>query len=439
MSTGGAPAHSGANARHRGEEAAVLAGAAGEETRLTGRVWRAGRGALVTDGEGRDHIDLGGGTFTQTLGHCHPDVVAAVRAQAGELENVHDCPTPVRLRAAKALARLLPPQLDRVAFLTTGAEAVEAALRVVHAAADPARRRIAALRRGFHGKTYGARSIVQWEVGTEPPAAASLGYPAYCYRCPFGLAYPRCDLLCARLTVRQVLERTDVAAFIAEPVQGAAGVIVPPPGYWEILTEACRRGGVLLVADEVLTGGGRTGAFLACDIYGIEPDLVTLAKGIGSGYPVAALAGRHAVLSEENCGAAGGFASTFAGSPVGLAAASATLEAITRDDLPARARELAIVMADALRPLAAEQAVGEIRQIGLLCGIEIVADRTTRRAAPELAAHIIRRAADLGVRVIPGGHVIRIAPPLNIDEETLRDALGRLGKAIRDTVQGAVP
>jgi 4-aminobutyrate aminotransferase/(S)-3-amino-2-methylpropionate transaminase len=438
MNADGSRGRNGANARHRGEEAALLAGAAGEETRLTGRVWRTGRGALVTDAEGRDHIDLGGGTLTQALGHCHPDVVAAVRAQAGELENVHDCPTPTRLRAAKALARLLPPQLDRVAFLTTGAEAVEAALRIVHAAAGPARRRIAALRRGYHGKTRGARSLVQWEVGTEPPAAVSLGYPAYCYRCPFGLAYPGCDLLCARLTARQVLERDDVAAFIAEPVQGAAGVIVPPPGYWEILTGACRRSGVLLVADEVLTGGGRTGAFLACDIYGIEPDLVTLAKGIGSGYPVAALAGRHGVLSEANCAAAGGLASTFAGSPVGLAAASATLEAISRDDLPARARELASVMSDALHPLAAEPTVGDIRQIGLLCGIEIVADRTTRRPAPERAAHIIQRAADLDVRVIPGGHVIRIAPPLIIDEATLRDALGRLGQAIRDTARGAI-
>ncbi len=423
-------------AEHRRAEADLLAGPDGDETRLTGRVWASGSGATVTDADGRDHIDLGGGTLTQALGHCHPEVVAAVRAQAGELENVHDCPTPVRLRAARALTRLLPSHLDRVAFLTTGAEVVEAALRVAHAVADPARRRVAALRRGFHGKTRGVRSLVQWDVGGEAPSAANLGYPAYCYRCPFELTYPSCDLLCARLTARQVIERPDVAALVAEPVQGAAGVIVPPEGYWELLTEACRREGVLIVADEVLTGGGRTGAFLASDLVGLRPDLVTLAKGIGSGYPVAALAGRSSVLTREACARAGGFSSTYAGSPVALSAASVTLEVIARDDLPGRALELSAVMDDALRPLEADPIVGEVRRIGLLCGVEIVSDRESRRRAPELADRVVARAADLGVRVIPGGNVIRLAPPLVIGADTLRDGVGLLRRAVEDVRRG---
>lgn len=418
-----------ANAWHLEQEAKLLPGIPGEETQLTGRVWHAGRGAILTDADGRDHIDLGGGTMTQALGHCHPEVVAAVHAQAGELENVHDCPTPIRLRTAQALRRFLPSHLDRIAFFSTGAEVIEAALRVVHVAAEPTRRRVAALRQGFHGKTRGARSIVQWDVGSEPPASALLGYSAYCYRCPFGLRFPSCDLLCARLTVRHVLTRSDVAALVAEPVQGAAGVIVPPPGYWEILSEACNREGLLLLADEVVTGGGRAGAFLASELFGIEPDLVTLAKGIGSGYPVAVLAGRSNLMTGAQA-AAGGFSSTFGGSPVALAAAAATLDVLARENLLARVHQLADAMADALSPLAAIPVVGEVRQAGLLCGIELVRSRESREPAPEIAQRAVRHAATLGVRVIPGNHVIRLAPPFVIEEPTLREAIARLCRAI---------
>jgi 4-aminobutyrate aminotransferase-like enzyme len=419
-------------ASHMRSEAAVVAGTPGEETRLTGQVWRSGDGAVLTDLNGREVVDLGSGITTQALGHCHPDVIAAVRTQAGELENVHDCPTPTRLRAARSLLRLLPAHLDRTAFFNTGAEVVEAALRVVHALAAPARRRVAALRRGFHGKTRGGRALVQWDVGTEAPSSTVLGYPAYCYRCPFGLRYPDCDLLCARFTEREVLARKDVAALVAEPVQGAAGVIVPPPGYWELIADACRRNGVLLVADEVLTGGGRTGAFLASVQLGFEPDLVTLAKGISSGYPVAALAGRSSMLTGSVVETAAGFSSSFGGSQVGLAAAAATLEVIQRDNLPARARELGAVMAEALAPLKVVPTVGDVRQIGLLCGIELVVDRQSRRPAPDLAKWVVARAVERGVRVLFGGAVIRLAPPLVIGEDALRTAIAELVRVIEE-------
>ncbi|HEX4727172.1 MAG TPA: aminotransferase class III-fold pyridoxal phosphate-dependent enzyme, partial [Jatrophihabitans sp.] len=263
---------------------------AGQETLLTGRTWVSGRGAVLVDDRGRQHLDLGAGTLTQLLGHTHPSVVAAVQRQAGQLENVHDCPTPVRGRAEAALRRLLPDRLPSIAFFNTGSEAVEAALRLVIAQAGAGRRRVAALRRGFHGKTRGSRALVQWDIGTEPASAATLGYPAYCYRCPFGLSYPSCDLLCARLTVAEVVSRPDVAALVAEPVPGSAGVLVPPPEYWPIVADGCHRNDVVLIADEVLTGGGRTGAFLAATVLGFEPDVVALAKGLASGYPVSAVA-----------------------------------------------------------------------------------------------------------------------------------------------------
>ncbi|WP_207930618.1 aspartate aminotransferase family protein, partial [Streptomyces hainanensis] len=421
---------------HLAAEAAFLPAAASQETALGRRVFAYGRGATLVDVDGRAYVDLAAGTMTQSLGHGHPAVVRAVTEQAARLVNVHDNPTPVRLDAARALARLLPAHLGSLGFFTTGAEVVEAALRAAHAAAEPGRTRIAALRRGFHGKTRGVRALVQWDVGTEPPAPSLLGYPAYCYRCPFDATYPSCDLLCARLTVRQAVARPDVAALLAEPVQGAAGVIVPPPGYWEIVGRACAEHGVLLIADEVLTGGGRTGEFLAAQRYGLTPDLVTLAKGIGSGHPVAVLAGTPEVLDERTWQAAGGHGSTFGGHPVGLAAAASTLTVLHRDDLLARVRDLAAVLADALGELAEHPAVGEVRGLGLLWGVELVADRATKAPDPAAADRVFRRALDLGVRVMPGGQTLRIAPPFVLEPDELADAIRRLGRAIDDVHQG---
>ncbi|HTZ45545.1 MAG TPA: aminotransferase class III-fold pyridoxal phosphate-dependent enzyme [Jatrophihabitans sp.] len=432
-SADGAPAAE----RHRAAEAELLAEPAGTEAAAGGRVWVRGRGAVLTDLDGASCLDLGAGTLTQPLGHCHPAVVAAVREQAGELENVHDNPTPARLRAARALRRLLPAALERVSFFSSGTEVVEASLRVVHAAAEPHRKRIVALRRGFHGKSRGARALVGWDVGSEPAAAASLGYNGYCYRCPFQLSYPSCDLLCARLTVSQCLAKPDVAALVAEPVQGAAGVIVPPPGYWEILGEACQRYGVLLVADEVLTGGGRTGPFLASELFGLRPDLVTLAKGIGSGYPVSALAGPARLLDAPTFGRAGGSSSSFGGNAIGLAAAAATLHTLAADAVLDRVPELAGTLAEGLAPLAGLSQVGEVRQAGLLAGIEFVRDPASRAADPELAAAVARRAAALGVRVLPGGTVLRVAPPLVIEPAELTAGLALLVRATREVLSGA--
>jgi 4-aminobutyrate aminotransferase-like enzyme len=402
----------------------------GRETVLTGRTWIRGRGALLIDDRGLEHVDLGSGGMTQLLGHTHPSVVAAVRQQAQELENVHDCPTPARDRAEAALRRLLPSSLTSIAFFNTGSEAVEAAVRLVAAQAPPGRRRIAALRRGFHGKTRGSRSLVMWDVGTEPASAATLGYPAYCYRCPFGLTYPRCDVLCARLTVAQVISRPDVAALFAEPVPGAAGVLVPPPEYWPIVAAGCQQYDVMLVADEVLTGGGRVGAFLAASVMGFEPDIVTLAKGLASGYPVAAVAATTAAGTAESWAAAGGTSTTYGGSGVPLAAAAATLTELA--NMPPGVGELFEIFAAGLDRIGRAACVGEVRYLGLLGAIEVVHDRASRRPSSELADRIVTGAMARGVRVLPGGNVLRLAPPLVIEPGQLRDALDILADVVTE-------
>jgi 4-aminobutyrate aminotransferase-like enzyme len=406
----------------------------GQETRLTGRNWVSGRGAVLIDDRGREQLDLGAGTLTQLLGHTHPSVVAAVQRQAEQLENVHDCPTPVRGRAEVALRRLLPERLASIAFFNTGSEAVEAALRLVLAQAATGRRRVAALRRGFHGKTRGSRALVQWDIGTEPASAATLGYPAYCYRCPFGLSYPSCDLLCARLTVAEVVSRPDVAALVAEPIPGSAGVLVPPPEYWPIVADGCRRNEVVLIADEVLTGGGRVGAFLAASALGFEPDVVALAKGLASGYPVSAVAATAELGSAAAWAAAGGVSSSYGGSAVGLAAAEATLTELAA--LTVDLSEIFGVFAEGLDRIAEARCVGQVRHLGLLGGIEVVWDRASRRPAPELADRIVTGAAERGVRVLPGAHILRLAPPLIIEPDQLRHALGVLAEVAAEVAAG---
>lgn len=413
-------------------EASRLAPGASEESALGRRVFVEGRGAVLTDLDGDQYIDLAAGTLTQSLGHCHPEVVAALTEQASRLWNVHDFATADRAELCDLLAELLPEHLDTYSFFSTGAEVVEAALRTVQAVAEPGRNRIGALRYGFHGKTQGARMLVHWDIGNQAFAGNSvLGYSPYCYRCPLELQYPSCGVRCATLVRRHIAEKSNVSALVFEPVLGAAGVIVPPPGYWEQIADSCREHGVLLVADEVLTGGGRTGTFLASEQFGVEPDLVTLSKGMASGFPFAVLAGRSDVLRHPQAGRAGSTASTYAGNPLGIAAAKATLEVVRRDALIEQVRTLGPLITERLAELHARHKVlGEVRGIGLLHGLEFVRDRTTRAPAPEIAQAVYRAALDLGLRTSIGGHIIRLAPPFTIDRALLEEGLALLGQAL---------
>jgi 4-aminobutyrate aminotransferase-like enzyme len=419
-------------------EAAWLAPGATDEAIAGERVFDSGSGSTLTDADGNTYLDFAAGTLTQSLGHCHPDVVAALVQQAGRLWNVHDSATTDRAVLGEVLAGLLPANLDTYAFFSTGAEVVEAALRVVAAVAAPGRNRIAALRNGFHGKTMGSRMLVHWDIGHQSFAGNSvLGYSAYCYRCPLQLSYPSCDVRCADLVVRHIATKPNVSALVFEPIQGAAGVIVPPPEYWPRIAEACRDNGVLLVADEVLTGGGRTGEFLACTWLGIEPDLVLLAKGVASGFPFAVLAGRSDVLRRPEVAAAGSTASTFGGNPLGIAAALATLRVLVRDNLIARVTRLGAVLAERLAYLRDRHPMlGDVRGVGLLYGLEFVSDRDTRAPAPQLAREVYRTALDLGLRTALGGHILRLAPPFTIERSDLERGIDILDEALTRVAEG---
>lgn len=413
-------------------EADFLAPSATEEASLGERVYVSGAGAILVDADGNQYLDFAAGTLTQSIGHCHPEVVAALSKQAALLWNVHDSATPGRGDLCRLLANLLPSELDTYAFFSTGAEVVEAALRVVAAVAAPGRNRVAALRYGFHGKTLGARMLVHWDIGNQSFAGNSiLGYAPYCYRCPLGLRFPSCDTRCADLVVRHIATKSQVSALIFEPVLGAGGVIVPPPGYWDKIGQACRDNGVLLVADEVLTGGGRTGTFLACTRLGIEPDLVLMAKGLASGFPFSVLAGRSDILRRPEAAAAGSTASTFGGNPLAIAAALSTLTVIMREALVAQVDALGERLREGLVDLSTRHPmIGDIRGTGLLFGLEFVHDRASRTSAPDLAGSVYQAALDMGLRAALGGNVLRLAPPFTLGLDELFGGLEILDRAL---------
>jgi 4-aminobutyrate aminotransferase/(S)-3-amino-2-methylpropionate transaminase len=236
---------------------------------------------------------------------------------------------------------------------------------------------------------------------------------------------------CASLVRKHIAEKPNVSALVFEPVLGAAGVIVPPPGYWEQIAEACRANGVLLVADEVLTGGGRTGTFLASEALGIEPDLVVLSKGMANGFPFAVLAGRAELLRSPDAAKAGSYASTYASNPLGIAAARATLGVIERDRLTERVRELGASLDERLRALRERyEQLGDVRGAGLLAGLEFVTDKASRTPAPDIARDVYTTALDLGLRTSVGGHIIRLAPPFTLTDAQLDDGVRILAEAI---------
>ncbi|MEO1220117.1 MAG: aspartate aminotransferase family protein [Pseudomonadota bacterium] len=407
-------------------EGRFLADGLTEEAQLAGRTFVRGEGTRIFDERGRSYLDLGAGILTQAVGHCHPHVTAQVQRQVAQLTNIHDSSTPARRELCALLGSMFPPHLNRFAFFSTGAEAIEAAIRAVYAQATLGKTVIAALKSGFHGKTSGARALVNWTVGTEEknPAVRQFSH-AHCFKCPLQLEYPSCSLACATQVADEIRTSDDLAAVVFEPIQAAGGVIVPPKGYWTIIEEACREKGVLMVADEIVTAGGRAGSFLASEYYGITPDLVTAAKGLSSGLPFSMLAGREEIMGAPGFASPGSTSSTYGGNPVSCVAAMATLEVLRDEQVLAAVPALGEQLAHGLKDLHTSfpDQIADVRGIGLLHAIEFGKADETRTEKAERAARFYQSCLDHGVRTGLGGNIARLAPPLTISPRELEDAL----------------
>jgi 4-aminobutyrate aminotransferase len=394
-------------------------------------------GAVVEDPDGNRYLDFAAGIAVVATGHSHPAVVAAIKAQADRF--LHMCATDFYyenvVALAEALARHAPgPGPWRVFFANSGAEVVEGAVKL--ARLRTGRQKIVACYGAFHGRTYGAMSLTASKpvqrkgYGPFVPEVLHTHY-AYCYRCPVNRDPATCDVECLDLLTKTMFGTTvdpeEVAAVIVEPVQGEGGYVVPHPGFLRRLREVTRRHGILLIADEVQCGMGRTGRFFASEHFSLEPDIVTVAKGIASGMPLGALIAREDVMRWND----GGHGSTFGGNPVSVAASLATVR-LLEEGLVENAAAVGDHLLGLLRrSLAGRPIVGDVRGLGLMLGVEIVTDRESRAPAPELRERILEEAFRRGLLLLGcGKSTIRLAPPLVVDKEDAEIAVRILDEAI---------
>jgi 4-aminobutyrate aminotransferase len=394
-------------------------------------------GQVVVDIDGNRYLDFAAGIAVASTGHCHPEVVAAVQRQSERL--LHLCATDFYnesvVALAEGLARRAPgPGPWRVFFANSGAEVVEGAIKL--ARLRTGRPKIVAFYGGFHGRTYGALSLTASKPvqrrGYAPllPEVQHAHY-AYCYRCPVNRHPETCKVECLDLLTETMFSTTtdpaEVAAVIVEPVQGEGGYVVPHPEFLPRLREVTRRHGILLIADEVQCGMGRTGRMFASEHFSLEPDIVTLAKGIASGMPLGALLARDEVMQWDS----GAHGSTFGGNPVSVAAGLATLR-LLEEGLIANAEKVGRVLMAALRErLGSHAVVGDVRGLGLMAGVEIVRDRFRREPAPDLREKILEEAFRRGLLLLGCGRsTIRLAPPLIVDEEDAAAAARILEEAV---------
>jgi 4-aminobutyrate aminotransferase/(S)-3-amino-2-methylpropionate transaminase len=409
-----------------------------------------GRGATLTDVDGNTFLDFTGGVGCLNVGHSHPDVVAAAQEQLARFSHTDFTIVPyeVYVRLAERLCESVPISGPvKAAFFNAGTEAVENAIKF--ARSYTGRPAVIAFEGGFHGRTLLALSL----TSKTHPYKAGLGpFAPEVYRVPFAQDYRGPDVRTAlealeRALVTQVAAES-VAAIVVEPVQGEGGFVVAPRPFMEGIRRICDEHGIVLVADEVQTGFARTGRMWAMEHYGIEPDLVTVAKSIAAGLPLSGVIGRAHIMDAPGDSAIGG---TFVGNPVAQAAALAVLDVIEDEGLVQRAADLGeTIRARMLRWQERFGQIGDVRGLGSMLAIELVRDRDSREPAPELASAVVEAAATRGLLLLKSGiysNCIRVLVPLVISDAELEEALevweealeAALGFAAVDAEAAAAP
>jgi len=393
------------------------------------------RGALVEDVDGNVLIDLGAGIAVTTLGAAHPDVVAAVTEQAARFTHTCFMVTPYEgyVEVAERLADLVPGDHEkRTVLLSTGAEAVENAVKIARRATG--RQGVLVLDHGYSGRTNLTMAMtakaMPYKTGFGPFSPEVYRVPtSYPLRDPEGMTGEQAAARLVEAAERQV-GADQVAALVAEPIQGEGGFVVPAPGFWAALREWTAEHGIVLVADEVQTGFARTGAMFAVEHEGVVPDLVTMAKGIAGGMPLAAVTGRADLMDAVHPGGLGG---TFGGNPVACAAALASFEVFARDDMPARARAVETRVRARLEAVAARvPAVAQVRGRGAMLALELVRPGTLdpdKAAAAQVAATCLANGV-ITLTAGSWGNIIRLLPPLVITDDQLDEALDVLVSAL---------
>ena len=398
-------------------------------------------GGIVVDVDGNSLIDLGAGIAVLNVGSSAPRVAAAIAEQAEAF--THTCfqvtPYESYVALAEKLNELVPGGLERRSFfVNSGVEAVENAVKIARLATG--RQAVVCVDHAFHGRTLMGMTLTAkaspYKRGFGPLAPEVYRIPfSYPFRCAAGASYDECGPSCAEAAISLMTKQIGgdrIAALVVEPVLGEGGVIVPGEGYLTALSEYCRENGIVFVADEVQAGFARTGRWFSCEHSGIVPDIVTTAKGLGGGLPIGGVTGTAELMDTVHVG---GLGSTFGGNPVSCAAALGAIAEVEENGLIVKAQHIGEIFTRHLRPLLEECApVGDVRVIGAMAAVEFVSDPARRTPDPAAATKVLERCHEEGVIVLKAGtydNVVRILPPLVIDEELLVDGLQVLEKAVR--------
>ena len=386
------------------------------QVRLCPVVFEEGHGVTLTDVDGNTYIDFSSGIYVTTLGHCHPKVSEAVAAQAGRLMNCHDFNTPIKVALLEKLAEIQPWDLTGMQLYDSGTTAVEAGLRVCRAATG--RTEFISCFMDFHGKTGHAVSLGKMSPANGP--GRSQGFylvpRPYPYRPLFTGPDGAIDTDAYLDFYDEFIEYAttgDIAAFVLEPIQGWAGSIFPPDDFFPKLREFCDDRGILLFADEVLTCMGRTGKFFAMEHYDTAPDVVTIGKGFGNGFPVTGMMVSDKYKDSINAISA---STSYGGNPMACAAALACIEAIEQEGLLDNALLLGDYFDRRMTQMKDNHPiVGDVRVKGCLCGIELVKDPDTKEPFEEAGKAVYIRAFEKGLAWVPAGHILRMSPPIVMD------------------------
>jgi len=395
------------------------------------------KGARVTDIDGRTYLDFFGGILTISVGHANDEVNQAVIAQYQRLSHITTLyPTLPLVELAERLARLTPGRLQKCFFTASGTEADETA--VMMAQIFTGNTEMIALRHGYSGRSLLAQALTahgSWRAVPTQVASVKHAVSPYCYRCPFKQTYPKCGMACAK-DVEELIQTTTtgrISGMLVEPIQGVGGFITPPKEYFEIVAEIVRKYGGVMIVDEVQTGFGRTGKTWGIDHYGVEPEMMTMAKGIANGAPLGAVVATPEIADALTKNTI----STFGGNPISCAAANATLTIIERDNLTENAARLGERLREGLLRIQAAhpRVVGDVRGMGLMQAIELVVDETAGDRTPNLAltARFMEETKKRGLLIGRGGlpgTSIRISPPLNIGAAEVDEALQIIGAAL---------
>jgi 4-aminobutyrate aminotransferase-like enzyme len=391
-----------------------------------------GKGVRLEDLDGTSYLDFFGGILTVSLGQAHDGVNRALHAQIDRLGHTSTLyPTLPIVELAEKLVSLAPGKIQKAFFTTSGTEANETAVAL--AQIHTGRQEIVALRHGYSGRSLLAQSLTahsSYRAVTSQVAAIKHAHAPYCYRCPFGLSYPSCEVACAK-DIEELIQTTTtghIAGFLAEPILGVGGFIDAPDGYFKVAVEIIKKYGGLFICDEVQTGFGRTGDKMWGIQHhdGVEPDIMTMAKGIANGLPLGATLATTAIADSWK----GGNISTFGGNPLSATAANATIDTIVEEKLADNAATMGKVLYGGLRALQAKypRTIGDVRGKGLMRALELVKDETAkdRTPAPDATLRLFEATKKRGLLIGKGGlygNTVRLAPALNIGKSDVDEAL----------------